>query len=79
MAPHIRLRFTQQQNRLGDHKIFLPVLGLTCERELGRQRAEWTTLLLRPEMWWEGAEKKCTRAAASWDASLERQGGGEDA
>lgn len=36
------------------------------------------TLLLRPKLWWEGAERNCMRAAASWDASLERQGGGED-
>lgn len=56
----------------------LPALGLTCVREIRRQRGEWMTLLLRPKMWWEGAETKCMRAAASWDASLERQGGGED-
>lgn len=36
------------------------------------------TLLLRPKMWWEGAEMRCMSAAASWDASLERIGGGED-
>lgn len=52
-----------------------PTLGLTCLRD--KQRGEWKSLLLRPKMWWEGAKVKCLRAAASWDASLERQGGGE--